>query len=252
MTRQDTGIRRILVALSGAGEELGWIEAAADLAVSLEAELAALFVEDVDLLRASRLPSMREMGRQSAQLRDMQSARLEQSLRAVARRFEEAMQRAAQVRTLRCSFQVVQGKPLAAVLSRAGNLDVVLVGRRAAPPAASPRPVAVLFDGSMAAAATLAVALRLAHAEGRACVVLIAAADADSYREHLEQARWAIGGRGDASVQRLADSEPGALSAAANRLRVAALLLPAAYAEGSAARIDALRAALRCDLLLVA
>lgn len=252
MSGREAGIRRILVALSGAGEELGWIEAAADLAACLEAELTALFVEDVDLLRASRLPIMREMGRQSAQLRDMRSDRLERSMRAAARRLEQAMRQAAEGRTLRFSFRIVQGKPLTAVLAQAGSLDVVLFGRRAVMPTARPRPLAVVFDGSMAAATTLAVALRIGRAEGRACLALIAAADAETYRERLDQARWAIGGRGDASVQRLADAEPATLAATVNRLRVKALLLPVAYAEGDAARIDALRAGLRCDLLLVA
>lgn len=251
-TPGDIGIRRILLALSGVGEELAWIEAAADLAASLEAELAALFVEDVDLLRASQLPITWEMGRHSAQLRQMHSARLERTLRIAAGRLEQALQRAAQRRTLRCSFQVVQGKPLNEVLARAGNLDLVLLGRHTALPSPQPRPLAVLFDGSMAAATTLAVALRIAQAEGRACLVLIAAADPETYRERMEQARWAIGGRGDASVQRLSDVEPASLAAAVNRLRPAALLLPAGYAEGGAGRIDTLRSQLRCDLLLVA
>ncbi len=252
MSSPDTVIRRILVVLSGTGEELAWIEAAADLAAAFEAELAATFVEDVDLLRASRLPSMWEMGRQTARLREMHSQRIENSLRSAARRLEQALRKAADMRTLRCSFQVVQGRPLNAVLAQAGNLDLILLGRRPAISKAGPRPVAVLYDGSMAAATTLAVALRLAHMEGRSCLVLIAAADPETYRERLDQARWAIGGREDASVQRLPDDAPAALAAAVNRLRPAALLLPAAYAEGDTARLDALRAGLRCDLLLVA
>ena len=251
MSDPGSGIRRILLALSGAGDELAWIDAAAELAAALEAELSALFVEDVDLLRASRLPSMWEMGRHSAQLRQMQADSTVRLLQAAARRSEQALHRAAEARSLRYSFRILQGKPLHTLLAQAASLDLVLLGRRAAVIAAQPRPLAVLFDGSMAAAATLAVGLRLARAAGRPCLVLVVAADAQTYRERAQQAGWAVGGGTEVSMQRLQDTDPAALSAAVNAMRAAALVLPAGYAEGDLNRLDALRSRLRCDLLLV-
>lgn len=251
MSETESGIRRILLALSGTGEELAWIEAAAELAAALQAELSALFVEDVDLLRASRLPSMWEMGRHSAQLRMMQADSTVRHLQAAARRMEQALHRAAELHSLRYSFRILQGKPLHTLLTEAASLDLVLLGRRATVITAQPRPLAVLFDGSMAAAGTLAVGLRLARATGRACLVLVVAADAQTYREHVQQAGWAAGGSTEVSMQRLPDTEPAALAAAVNGLRAAALVLPADYAEGDIARLDALRSKLHCDLLLV-
>lgn len=251
MNDPASGIRRILLALSGSGEELAWIDAAADLAAALEAELSALFVEDVDLLRASRLPSMWEMGRHSAQLRQMQADSTVRLLRSAARRSEQALHRVAEARGLRCSFRILQGKPLDTLLAQAASLDLVLLARRAKVITAHPRPLVVLFDGSMAAAATLAVGLRLARASGRPCVVLVVAADAQTYRERAQQAGWAVGGGAQVSMQRLIDTDPDALSTAVNSLRAAALVLPSDYAEGDIARLDALRARLRCDLLLV-
>lgn len=251
MSDPEAGIRRILLALSGAGEELASIDAAADLAAALEAELTALFVEDIDLLRACRLPSMWEMGRHSAQLRQMQADSTVRLLQAAARRTEQALHRAAEARSLRYSFRILQGKPLHTLLAQAASLDLVVLGRRAAVVTAQPRPMAVLFDGSMAAAATLAVGLRLARAAGRPCLVLVLAADAQTYRERVQQAGWAVGGHTEVSMQRLQDADPVSLSSVVNGLRAAALVLPVDYAEGDLARLDALRSRLRCDLLLV-
>lgn len=251
MSEPESGIRRILLALSGTAEELARIEAAAELAAALEAELSALFVEDVDLLRASRLPSMWEMGSLSAQLRLMQADSTMRLLQAAARRMEQALQRVAAARHLRYSFRVLQGKPLHTLLNEAASLDLVLLGRRAMAITSHRRPLAVLFDGSMAAAGTLAVGLRLARATDRPCVVLVVAADAQTYRALAQQVGWAVGGGAEVSMQRLQDTESAALAAAVNDLRAAALVLPADYAEGDLARLDALRSRLRCDLLLV-
>lgn len=251
MSAPESGIRRILLALSGTAEELARIEAAAELAAALEAELSALFVEDVDLLRASRLPSMWEMGRYSAQLRLMQADSTMRQLQAAARRMEQALHRVAAARRLRYSFRVLQGKPLHTLLTEAASLDLVLLGRQAMAITTQQRPLTVLFDGSMSAAGALAVGLRLARATGRPCVVLVVAADVQTYRALAQQASWAVGGGAKVSMQRLQDTETATLSAAVNALRAAALVLPADYAEGDLARLDALRSNLRCDLLLV-
>lgn len=251
MSHPASGIHRILLALSGAGDELALIDAAADLAATLEAELIALFVEDIDLLRASRLPSMWEMGRHSAQLRRLRADSTVRLLQAAARRSEQALHRAAEARSLRYSFRILQGKPLDTLLAQASTLDLVLLVRRATFVTARPRPLVVLFDGSMAAATTLAVGLRLARTSGRPCLVLVAAADAQTYRERVQQAGWAVAGSTEVSMQRLNDTDPTALATAVNGLRAAALVLPADYAEGDLARLDSLRARLRCDLLLV-
>ncbi len=251
MSEAGSGIRRILLALSGAADELAWIDAAAELAAAMEAELSALFVEDVDLLRASRLPGMWEMGRYSARLRQMQADSTQRWLQAAARRSEQALLRAAEARSLRFSFRILQGKPLHTLLAQAASLDLVWLGRRVLVTTARPRPLAVLFDGSLAATGTLAVGLRLARATGRPCLVLVVAADAQTYRERAQQAGWAVGGHTGVSMQRLSDTDPAVLATVVNGVRAAALVLPADALDGDLARLDALRSRLQCDLLLV-
>ena len=58
---EELAIRRILVALDGSYHSLAALEAAAELAASLEAELHGLFVEDVNLLRVAGSPVAREV-----------------------------------------------------------------------------------------------------------------------------------------------------------------------------------------------
>ncbi len=250
MSTLQAGVRRVLLALSGASEELAAIDAAAELAAALEAELAALFVEDVDLIRACRLPSMWEIGRLSGERRALAWERTARLLQATARRYEQALIQAAQARSLRYTFHVLQGKPLPLLLQQAANPDVVLLVRRTVHVRGRPRPVVTLFDGSMAAAAAITVALRVARATDRPCVVLIAAPDPESFRAQAQQVGWAIGSAHDVSLERLPEARPDAVAAAANRLRAAALVLPAdSVADLNA--LERLRARLNSDLLLV-
>ena len=53
---RDAAVRRILVALNAVSDSHAAIERAAAMAADHEAELAGLFVEDLDLLRLCELP----------------------------------------------------------------------------------------------------------------------------------------------------------------------------------------------------
>ena len=63
--------RRILVALDASPHSLAALEAAAELAASLRAELIGLFVEDANLLRVAGFPFAREFGAYTAQAREI-------------------------------------------------------------------------------------------------------------------------------------------------------------------------------------
>ena len=66
-------IRRILVALDASRHSLAALEAAAELAARLKAELVGLFVEDIDLLRLAGLPFAREIRYPSAIIQQLDS-----------------------------------------------------------------------------------------------------------------------------------------------------------------------------------
>lgn len=246
----SASVRRVLLALSGASEELAAIDTAAELAAALGAELAALFVEDADLIRASYLPSMWEIGRLSGVRRALAWERMARLLQATARRYEQALTQAAQARSLRLTFHVQRGKLLPLLMQQAANLDVVLLVRRPTPVRGRSWPVVTLFDGSMAAVAGLTVALRLAQATARPCVVLIAAPDAESFRSQAKQVGLTVDMTHDVSLKRLPEAQPEVVAEASNRLRAAALVLPT-EAVTDLQSLRRLWACLNSDLLLV-
>lgn len=184
--------RRVLLALENADAgQSGFLESSMAIARALDADLAALFVEDTDLLRLAALPFARELGQVSALPRRLQGPDLEQSLRFQARRARESLATAAAHSSVRWTFEVVRGRMITVVMQVATQTDLVvfsLAGDPAQrmrarmqiervlattttpllvlPAGASLRsPFTVLYDGSDAARRTLRLALQLGRDE---------------------------------------------------------------------------------------
>jgi len=243
----SSDIRRVLVALSGIEGDWAHLDAAIDLAERLQAELTALFIEDADLLRASMLPGVREIGRASAQSRQLELAPLERRLKMAAAAAETRLRQSAGPRALRYSFQVMRGRPVSQLLGLAERLDAVLL----APPVwerrrlAGNRPIAVIYDASAEAERALAMAAGLARGTGSPLHVLIPTTDDASYRQQMAQARQHAVGLG-LSGERIASAA--ALPNQINRLGAGLLVLHAANGF-DATTLDRLRKCLSCDLL---
>jgi len=150
-------IHRIVVALDSMAEARATLEGAARLAANLKADLKALFVEDINVLRLSDLPVAEVQARGGAARRPDQ-ATLRRELRAAAGEARRQVARVATGRRLNWSFEVAQGPLFDAAIAAAGRLDLVALGRRARRPPArrsraenlawSPRPVVAVYDGS--------------------------------------------------------------------------------------------------------
>lgn len=199
-------ISRVLVTFDTSPLGQAALEAAAGLASGLGAELAGLFVEDINLMRMAQLPFARELGLSSAAVRRVEAAQLERALRLQAERVRTALAEAARELQLQWSFQVVRGAVFNAVFDSVRELDLVVFGKtsygipekrgRTMPQSAaggeagrptalvtslSPRPVIALYDRSPAALRALAAALALARTTRTELVLLIVAADAESF-----------------------------------------------------------------------
>jgi hypothetical protein len=139
--------------------------AAAELARDLQAELAALFVEDRTLLRVAALPITREIGRVSGVSRAFDLPDLERLLRRQAEQLREQVAAVAQAGSLAWSFEVRRGDLLEqAMASLAPERAVVLGHRTPHPPSAArePAPITAVLDAADAELRALQVALRLA------------------------------------------------------------------------------------------
>jgi nucleotide-binding universal stress UspA family protein len=122
-------IRHIVVALDASPHSVAALQAAIDLATRFRAELAGLFVEDVNLLRLSELPFAQEIGLFSGRRRRIDPQELERQIRVqtlqVRRLFAGATERA----QIRWSFRVVRGAVAPEVLRAALDADVLILGR---------------------------------------------------------------------------------------------------------------------------
>lgn len=201
--------RRILLALDSSRPSAAALEEAVRLARRLNAELNALFVEDVTLLNLAQSPFARHYNLLTRSVETVDTSLMEARLQAQARERRRAVEMAAARAGVRWSFRTVRGRIAEAVIAAAADQDLLLVGwttRNTDPdylvrvrrPRGAPstlrtiavgtqrpvillrngnilgRPVAVVFDGSAGAQRALSVAATLASISREKLVVLIA------------------------------------------------------------------------------
>ncbi len=122
-------IRRILVAIDASTQSLAALEAAAELAADLDAELGGIYVEDINLIRMAALPVVLETGEASARTRRLKSSRMDRQLRGQAARAAQAMAVAAGRAQVRWSFTVARGSIETELLQAASAADLFILGR---------------------------------------------------------------------------------------------------------------------------
>jgi nucleotide-binding universal stress UspA family protein len=122
-------IDRILVALDASPHSLAALEAAAELAERFQAELAGLYVEDVNLLRLADLPFVSEVGLFSATRRQIGGQEIERQIRVQSRHVRRVFSLRTERASVSWSFRVVRGTVLTEVLTAASEADVLVLGR---------------------------------------------------------------------------------------------------------------------------
>ncbi|MEJ2557433.1 MAG: universal stress protein [Anaerolineae bacterium] len=206
----EPAIRRILVALDASPHSLAALEAAAELAAGLKAELLGLFVEDINLLRLAELPFAREMGDFSTTRRQLDILEVERELRAQASRARRALAIVAGRAQVPWSFRVARGMIAAELLTAATEADLVILGKVGWSPTGRRHmgstaravlsqatcltlilqegvrlslPILVVYDGSTIAQKALAAAIRLVRGKNGYLTVLILADGPDVARK---------------------------------------------------------------------
>ena len=218
MTESDREptIKRILIALDASPHSLSALEAAAELATSLRAELLGLFVEDINLLRLAELPFAREVGHFSGTVRRVSTRHLERQLQTQAGRARQALDAIAGRAQVQWSFQVTRGQIASELQAAALDADLVILGKagwsgqrclgsHARTFLAHTRgstlilqegvglglPVLVLYDGSRATQSALAAGTELMRArEGHLTVFVAADGQPEARRLQAESAEW--------------------------------------------------------------
>ncbi len=260
--------RRVVIGLEPAMLDAAALAAAAQLARSAGAELAALFVEDINLLRLASLPFARELGAASAARRRMEAADVERALKVQAAQLKRALAEAAQRLELQWTFEVARGQGLRVLLEWTGASDIVVLAGGTGRPTWQPAlevllrgtfrferavagRVAVALGGGPEALHVLSVAHALARASNAELVLLIAGEKTRAGEIAKRAAAW-LGERGTAARYALMpDHAPARVAEVIARERPQALFWPGADHELSSVAISALASAINCPLIYI-
>ncbi len=194
---------RVVLATQDPAELDRLIGQARVLAEALQAELAGLFVEEVDLLRLVALPIAREVSIATETVRVLDTASTVRLLQRRAAEVQQVLAREAAAANLPWSFTVTRGSLVDVALAAASGPDLVVFG----PPRTAlqhtvgqrtPRPggrVATLYDATEAGQRALAAALRLSRNRPEAIsLVITRVAEAESLRRlaagRLQRPGW--------------------------------------------------------------
>jgi hypothetical protein len=244
--------KRVIVALGGAEPASALLQAAGDLLRGTQAELAGLFVEDLELLRLAALPFTREIGLASGTVRPLDVPDVERAFKRQAEQVRRLLVQTAAALELPWSFQVARGSLLDEVLAAATLADLTIVGERqpavgrstsARRSAHGELQVWALFDATDQAFRALAAALQLAQGHGERVSLLIPrelGASAERLRR-LAAERLHV-------EPRLPEIET---LPALRRRRRRALVLPQGEPRTARDEIQALLQAVECPVVLV-
>jgi hypothetical protein len=199
---------RILVALDESPCSAAALTAAASLASELGAELAGLFVEDINLQHLIGLPFAREFSLLSGAGRPLLQGEVERTWRREAETMQRQLAEAASRLSLRWSFSVARGRVTTAVNTQAKAFDLIVLGKRTgirvmtvthttirrggAEANVRVGPVLVLFEDRSVSAQSLELGAALARRNHAELVLLISATSEDAYRTACADAQTAL------------------------------------------------------------
>jgi len=269
--------RRLVVALGGGRLAEDMLEAMGELAAAMEAELAGLFVEDINLLRLAGLPFARAFSQERPGEQRLETGALEEALRAQARAAERALAAVAARAGVPYSFRVTRGLLESALLEAAQEADLLALGavrrallsaqevrivgretteiwqRRAVRLAPHPAigPVAVVFTRTSAGPRVLEAAAGLARRNGRPLLVFLVASSEENAAKLKARAVQSIPSEQPVRFRTLIAPDLPALIQAVRAAEPCGLVLDAGRELLSRETIQALQEALTCQMLLV-
>lgn len=122
-------VERILVAMDASPHSVAALQAAAELAAWMQAEVHGIFVEDINLLHLCGLPFSCEVGSFTASVRQLDNRSLERHFRSVAHQLRRAMETTAGRAHVRWSFEVARGGVANELLAAAEAATLLSLGR---------------------------------------------------------------------------------------------------------------------------
>lgn len=228
-------VRRIVVAMDSSPHSRAALNAAAELAARLHAEIEGLYVEDIDLINLAGLPFGNAVDLATGRAAPFDIGALEAQLRAETARARRALEDAARRTRLVSSFRVVRGRLETEIVAAAGEADLLILGAAGlglgpargfkpgrmalAAAARAPRSVLLLrqgsrilgrplvaYDGTPAADKALDAAVELARPGNYPVRLLIAEQDTEKARALEEKAAARVREAGGRFMRQQGDS----------------------------------------------
>ncbi len=128
-TDVTTQTQRIIVALDASRHSFTALKAAAELAALMNAELQALYVEDINLIHLARLPFVHEIGLYSATRRTYDKRTAEREFQTLAHQMRHAVAQTAVAARVNWSFEVARGNVTKELLSASNRAELLTLGR---------------------------------------------------------------------------------------------------------------------------
>lgn len=125
----ETIIRRVAVALDASLQSSQAMQAAAELAASLQAKLEGIFIEDINLIRLAELPFTREIRPASMTEETVNVQQMELELRSLARQEQQKLELIAHEKGISCSFRVRRGQIKTELMEAISEVDVLTLCR---------------------------------------------------------------------------------------------------------------------------
>jgi nucleotide-binding universal stress UspA family protein len=211
-------MRRIAITLDAFKVSDEALEQAVRLAERMGAQLEGIFIEDLDLIQLTELPFLREVRSASRSEVTIDLARMEQELRALARRAERLLSEQATRHNVTWSFRTWRGSIDSDLLSADIEADVFALTRLGAEltriPAVRRKAtgVSVVFAGTEASARALEHAIELATDPQKELYVLLSAAKDEEINRLQKLAIAQLGGNAvNAHFIRMTDESLAAL-----------------------------------------
>lgn len=199
--------KRMLVAVDGL-QDLALLELAVSLAGLQQAELSALFVEDIDLFHLAGLPFASEIDRMTSTVLQFDRVRISQNSARQLQRLRQHLADIEKQSKQPVALKVVRGRYLTEALAAAAGVDFLLFAKMRSAKTTKPgdktgtkqryvAPIWVVFDGTDVAGRTLKLAADIAAAR-KACLNVVL--DATSGRQVAVLERQAKQLLGEAQV----------------------------------------------------
>jgi len=121
-------IRRVVICLNATHEGRATLELGGDLALALQAEIAALFVEDTDLFNLASLPFSREVLPAGGRSRNLDPMELGRAVAASKAQYRRLVEQTAERMRLACAFESRRGSGLDDLSAYCTPDDLLVIG----------------------------------------------------------------------------------------------------------------------------